>query len=33
MCVNLCGVGDCSAFDLQKMWNYVEWLGILFILM
>ena len=22
-----------SAFDLQKMWNYVEWHGILFILM
>ena len=24
---------DCSAFDMQKMWNYVEWHGILFILM
>lgn len=28
------GVGSVySAFDLQKMWNYVEWHGILFILM
>ena len=24
---------DCSAFDMQKMWNYVEWHGILFIFM
>ena len=28
------GVGSVySAFDLQKMWNYVEWHGILFVLM
>ena len=27
------GWGTASYFDLRKMWNYVEWHGILFILM
>ena len=27
------GWGTASYFDLRKMWNYVQWHGILFILM